>query len=332
VVKGVAMRWLALCAVAALAVLPWVIGGRYVLHVSTMIAIMATLALGMNLMLQIGQLSMAHSAFMGIGAYASALLTMRLGVPVLLALPLSGLLCALTAGLLGPVFLRIKGVYFVLLTFAFGQIVTLVFQEWTGLFGGNSGLHGIPKLSAFGHRLTEPAGIYGVALALALASFALVRGILRSDIGAMLRAVEADEPLSRSLGANAQAWRLAVFMLTAAMAGVAGSLYAHVLGFLSPAAFGFGLSVDLVVMNVIGGTASAWGPLLGALLVVPLPELLRGVKEYQLLTYGLVLIVFLLFFRDGLVGMATALARRRAPRAAAPPTPARVPDGKRAAT
>jgi len=328
------MRWLALFAIAALAVLPWVIGGRYVLHMSIMIAIMVTLALGMNLMLQIGQLSMAHSAFMGIGAYASALLTMKLGMSVLLTLPLSALLSAMTAALLGPVFLRIKGVYFVLLTFAFGQIVNLVFQEWTDLFGGNSGLHGIPKLSAFGHRLTDPAGIYSVALALALASFALVRAILRSDIGAMLRSLEADEPLSRSLGANAMAWRLAVFVLTAAMAGAAGSLYAHVIGFLSPAAFGFGLSVDLVVMNVIGGAASAWGPLLGALLIVPLPELLRGAKEYQLLSYGLVLIVFLLFFRDGLVGMVTALARRRAARASspdAPTAPARADAEKRAA-
>lgn len=306
------MKWLGWAAIAVLAVLPWAIGGRYVLHVATMIAIMASLALGLNLMLQIGQLSMAYGAFMGIGAYTSALLTMRMDMPPLLTIPAGGLMCAVFAAVLGPVFLRIKGVYFVLLTFAFGQIVNLVFQEWTDVFGGTGGLHGIPKLSAFGYRLTEPAGIYGVALALAAGSFVLVRAILRSDIGAVLRSLEADEPLSRSLGASARSWRLAVFVLTAAMAGVAGGVYAHVMGFVSPAAFGFGLSVDLVVMNVIGGAASAWGPLLGALLIVPLPELLRGAKEYQLLTYGIVLIVFLLFCRDGLVGLATTLARRRA--------------------
>lgn len=308
------MRWLPLAALVACAALPWLIGGKYVLHVSTMIAIMAMLALGMNLMLQIGQLSMAHGAFMGIGAYASALLTMRLGLSSLLALPASALLCALVAAALGPVFLRIKGVYFVLLTYAFGQIINLTFQEWTDVFGGNGGLHGIPRLSAFGHRVTDPAVVYGVALVFALASFVLVRAILRSDIGALLRSLEADEPLSRSLGADALAWRIAVFVLTAAMAGAAGSLYAHIIGFLSPAAFGFGLSVDLVVMNVIGGAASAWGPLLGALLIVPLPELLRGVKEYQLLTYGVVLIVFLLFFRDGVIGMLGRPAARRARR------------------
>lgn len=312
------MKWLSFTLLAVAAILPWVIGDRYVLHVSIMIAIMAILALGMNLMLQIGQLSMAHSAFMGIGAYTSALLTMRLGVPVLLALPVSALLCALVAGLLGPVFLRIKGVYFVLLTYAFGQIVNLIFQEWTDLFGGNGGLHGIPKLSAFGQRLTDPAMVYGVALFFALASFLLVRTVLRSDVGALLRSLEADEPLSRSLGADALAWRIAVFVLTAAMAGVAGSLYAHIIGFLSPDAFGFKLSVDLVVMNVIGGTSSAWGPLLGAMLIVPLLELLRGVKEYQLLTYGGTLIVFLLFFRDGLIGMLSKLASRPAAPASSP--------------
>ncbi len=302
------MKRLPFALLAVAAIVPWLIGDRYVLHVSIMIAIMAMLALGMNLMLQIGQLSMAHSAFMGIGAYTSALLTMRLGVPMPLALLISALLCALVAAALGPVFLRIKGVYFVLLTYAFGQIVNLAFQEWTDLFGGNGGLHGIPKMSAFGYRLTDPALVYGVALFFALASFALVRAILRSDIGALLRSLEADEPLSRSLGADALAWRIAVFVLTATMAGVAGSLYAHIIGFLSPDAFGFRLSVDLVVMNVIGGAASAWGPLLGAMLIVPLLELLRGVKEYQLLAYGGALIVFLLFFRDGLVGMLSKIS------------------------
>lgn len=324
------MKRLPFILLAVVAILPWVIGGRYVLHVSTMIAIMSILALGMNLMLQIGQLSMAHGAFMGIGAYASALLSMRLGLSPALALPLSALVCAILAAVLGPVFLRIKGVHFVLLTYAFGQIVNLVFQEWTSLFGGNGGLHGIPKFSAFGYRLTDPAMIYGLALFFAVGSFLLVRAVLRSDIGALMKSLEADEPLSRSLGVDALSWRIAVFVLTAAMAGVAGSLYAHIIGFLSPAPFGFGLSVDLVVMNVIGGAASAWGPLLGAMLIVPLPELLRGAKEYQLLCYGVVLIVFLLFFRDGLVGLVqkfVARPLRKATIASEPSKPQPAPEG-----
>ncbi|CAH1654273.1 branched-chain amino acid ABC transporter permease [Chelatococcus asaccharovorans] len=296
-------RLILLAAIVILAVLPWLANNRYVFHIATMIAIMAPLALSMNLMLRIGQLSMAHSAFMGIGAYASALLTMRLGLPPLASLLSGGVLAALTALVLGPVFLRIKGVYFVLLTYAFGQIVNLVFQEWTSLFGGNSGLYGIPKFSLAGYRLTAVSQYYVFALLFTALAYWMVRAIERSDIGAILQSLNEDEMLSRSIGADALSWRIAVFTFSAAIAGISGGIYAFYIGFLSPQAFGFQLSVDLVVMNVIGGTSAALGPLLGAIVVVPLPELLREAKQYQLLIYGLCLMVFLIFIKQGLVSL-----------------------------
>ncbi|MBS7706886.1 branched-chain amino acid ABC transporter permease [Chelatococcus asaccharovorans] len=296
-------RLILLAAIVILAVLPWLANNRYVFHIATMIAIMAPLALSMNLMLRIGQLSMAHSAFMGIGAYASALLTMRLGLPPLASLLCGGVLAALTALVLGPVFLRIKGVYFVLLTYAFGQIVNLVFQEWTSLFGGNSGLYGIPKFSLAGYRLTAVSQYYVLALLFTAIAYWMVRAIERSDIGAILQSLNEDEMLSRSIGADALSWRIAVFTFSAAIAGISGGIYAFYIGFLSPQAFGFQLSVDLVVMNVIGGTSAALGPLLGAIVVVPLPELLREAKQYQLLIYGLCLMVFLIFIKQGLVSL-----------------------------
>ncbi|MBX3539982.1 MAG: branched-chain amino acid ABC transporter permease [Chelatococcus sp.] len=296
-------RLILLAAIVLLAMIPWVANNRYVFHIATMIAIMAPLALSMNLMLRIGQLSMAHSAFMGIGAYASALLTMRLGLPPLASLLSGGVLAALTALVLGPVFLRIKGVYFVLLTYAFGQIVNLVFQEWTSLFGGNSGLYGIPKFSLAGYRLTAVSQYYVFALLFTVLAYWMVRTIERSDIGAILQSLNEDEMLSRSIGADALSWRIAVFTFSAAIAGISGGIYAFYIGFLSPQAFGFQLSVDLVVMNVIGGTSAALGPLLGAIVVVPLPELLREAKQYQLLIYGLCLMVFLIFIKQGLVSL-----------------------------
>ncbi|CAH1648277.1 MULTISPECIES: branched-chain amino acid ABC transporter permease [unclassified Chelatococcus] len=296
-------RLILLAAIVLLAMIPWVANNRYVFHIATMIAIMAPLALSMNLMLRIGQLSMAHSAFMGIGAYASALLTMRLGLPPLASLLSGGVLAALAALVLGPVFLRIKGVYFVLLTYAFGQIVNLVFQEWTSLFGGNSGLYGIPKFSLAGYRLTAVSQYYVFALLFTVLAYWMVRTIERSDIGAILQSLNEDEMLSRSIGADALSWRIAVFTFSAAIAGISGGIYAFYIGFLSPQAFGFQLSVDLVVMNVIGGTSVALGPLLGAIVVVPLPELLREAKQYQLLIYGLCLMVFLIFIKQGLVSL-----------------------------
>jgi branched-chain amino acid transport system permease protein len=289
--------------VIALALLPWLIGNDYVFHIATMIAIMIPVSLGMNLMLKIGQLSIAQPAFMGIGAYGSALLAMRLGIPPAAALVLSGLIAALIAGIVGPIFLRIKGVYFVLLTYAFGQIVNLIFQEWTSLFGGNNGLYGIPKFSIFGMRLTSPWQYYVLGLLFALIFYAIMRAIERSDIGAVLESLNENEMLSRAIGSNALVWRIAAFTLSAFVAGISGGVYAYYIGFLSPDAFGFRQSVDLIVINAIGGVSSVLGPVLGAIFIVPLPEMLRDARQYQLLIYGLCLIVFLIFLRQGLVSL-----------------------------
>jgi branched-chain amino acid transport system permease protein len=298
------MRSLAILAVLiVLALTPWAFSSRYVFHIATMIVIMAPLALSLNLMLRLDQLSIAHPAFMGIGAYASALLTMRLGFSPLAALLCGGLFAAVIAAIFGPVFLRIKGVYFVLLTYAFGSIVNLIFQEWTSLFGGNSGLYGIPKFSILGFRLAQVQDYYIFGLIFTALTYTLMLAIERSDIGAIFESLNENEMLSRSLGTNALTWRIAAFTFSALIAGLSGGLYAFYIGFLSPDPFGFGASVDLIVINAIGGVNSVLGPLLGAIFVVPLPELLRDARQYQLLIYGVCLIVFIQFIRQGLVSL-----------------------------
>lgn len=296
--------------VAAACAWPFFYFNRYFLHIGVMMGIMATLALSVNLLLRIGQLSIAHAAFMGLGAYSSALLTMRLNVPFAAAFLGSGALVALFALVLGPIVLRIKGVYFVLLTFAFGQVINLIFQAWIGLFGGNNGLFGIPKASFFGIRMLDIRFYYLAGLALTGVAYATVRALFRSDAGAILNSLDENETLARSLGADALRWRIAVFVLSSFFAGLSGSLYAHYLGFISPDAFSFWTVVNVLVINVIGGIASPLGPILGALLLVPLPELLRDAKRYQVLSYGALLIVFLLFMPDGLIGLRRRSAGR----------------------
>jgi len=293
--------------IAALALLPWLVGGRYVFHLATMITIMIPMALSMNLMLKIGQLSIAQPAFMGIGAYGSALLTIRLGFPPALAMLSGALIAGALAALVGPLFLRIKGVYFVLLTYAFGEIINLVFQEWTSLFGGNNGLYGIPKFSVPGLRLTQPQHYFVFGLLLSALVYWCMRRVERSDIGAIFQSLNEDEMLSRALGSNALSWRIGTFAASAFIAGLSGGLYAFYIGFLSPEAFGFMLSVDLIVINAIGGVGTVLGPVLGAIFIVPLPEILREAREYQLLIYGVCLVVFLIFFRQGLI----AIVQRR---------------------
>lgn len=303
-------RLLVLPPIAAACAWPFLYDNRYFLHIGVMMGIMATLALSVNLLLRIGQLSIAHASFMGLGAYSSALLTMRLNVPFTVAFFGSGALVALFALLLGPIVLRIKGVYFVLLTFAFGQVINLVFQAWIGLFGGNNGLYGIPKASLFGVRMLDIRFYYLAGLALTGVAYATVRALFRSDAGAILDSLDENETLARSLGADALRWRIAVFVLSSFFAGLSGSLYAHYLGFISPDAFSFWTVVNVLVINVIGGIATPLGPVLGALLLVPLPELLRDARQYQVLSYGVLLIVFLLFMPDGLIGLRRRSARR----------------------
>ncbi|MDF1668371.1 MAG: branched-chain amino acid ABC transporter permease [Roseovarius sp.] len=295
----------------ALVAWPFFVENRFLIHIATMVCMYALLALSMNLMLRIGQLSLAHGAIMGIGAYTSALVMMSLGFPFAVGFLLSGVVGGLVSLIIGPILLRIRGVYFVLLTFAFGEIVLLTFIEWVDVFGGVNGIFGVPRAQIFGFVLKDKALSYLMALAMAAGGFFLLRAIYRSEFGAIMETLEDDEDLARSLGVNAMAYRLAVFVLSGAMAGFAGGFYASYFTFVSPGAFNFWAAVNLIVINVLGGIASPIGVILGAAILVPLPELFRDAVQYQVLFYGLALIVFLKFMPDGLYGLIGKIRGKR---------------------
>jgi len=295
----------------ALVVWPFVVENRFLIHIGTMVCMYTLLALSMNLMLRIGQLSLAHGALMGIGAYTSALVMMSLGFPFVVGFLLSGVVGGLVSLIIGPILLRIRGVYFVLLTFAFGEIVLLTFIEWVDVFGGVNGIFGVPRAQIFGYVIKDRALSYLMALAMAAAGFFLLRALYRSEFGAIMETLEDDEDLARSLGVNAMAYRLAVFVLSGAMAGFAGGFYASYFTFVSPGSFDFWSAVNLIVINVLGGVASPIGVILGAAILVPLPELFRDAVQYQVLFYGLALIVFLKFMPDGLYGLIGKILGKR---------------------
>ncbi|WP_454695953.1 branched-chain amino acid ABC transporter permease [Achromobacter aegrifaciens] len=301
--------WLALAVVAI--GWPFYLANPFLTHIGVLFWMFSLLALGMNLMLRMGQLSLAHGALMGLGAYGSALLMMRLNVPFMLAFPASGLIGALFALITGPIMLKIKGVYFVLLTFAFGEIVILTFIEWVELFGGNNGLFGVPRASFFGYTLTERWAYYLFALILAALSYLGVRAVYKSEMGAVIDALDTNEELARSLGVNALRYRLVVFTISGFLAGLAGGFYASYYTFVTPDGFTFWTAVNAIIMNVLGGIALPIGAMLGTLLIVPLPEILRDAKEYQNLAYGIILIIFLLFLPNGFIGAYRQYRERR---------------------
>ncbi|MGF7177222.1 branched-chain amino acid ABC transporter permease [Azospirillum doebereinerae] len=291
---------------AALVLLPPLLGRPFHYHLGILVGINALLALSMQVMLRINQLSLAQAGFMGLGAYASALLTRDIGLPFAAALPLAGLLPALLAGALGPVLLRVRGVHFVLLTFALGEVIVLVFVEWVSLFGGNNGLLDIPPASLFGTALRAKPAFYALTAATLLAALALCRWMTRGERGMIVAGLAGNEPLLQSLGVDALPHRCALFAFSAFLAGLAGSLYAHYFGYISPEAFGFWTAVNALIMGVLGGVTLLLGPLTGAVLLVPLPELFRDAIAYQRLFYGLALMALLLFLPRGLLGVLRA--------------------------
>lgn len=292
---------------ALLAAAPFAVLSPFLTHIGVMIGIYTALALSMNLMLRIGQISFAHGAFMGLGAYGSALMMMRLDLPFVVAFFAAAFCVTLLAWLVGVLFLRIRGVYFVLLTFAFGEIIVLTFVEWVSLFGGSGGLPGVPSPSLFGYAIAGREGFYLLSLALAAFAYASVRAIYSTELGAVITSLDENEALTRSLGIDSRRYRLLTFCFSAFLAGMAGALYGHYLTLVTPEDYGFWVPVNLVMMNVIGGIAHPIGSVLGALLLVPLPELLRDAKQYQMLLYGIVLIFFLLFMPDGVHGLINKL-------------------------
>jgi branched-chain amino acid transport system permease protein len=291
------------------AVVPLLLGDNFIYHLGILIGIQAILAVSLHLMLRIRQLSLAQAGFMGIGAYTSALLSRDLGLAYPLSLLAAVIVPALIAALIGSVILRIKGVYFVLLTFALGEAIRLVFVEWVVPFGGNNGLTSIPAIALFGIVLKSRLSLYMFTLAALGATLLAARLLLSRDQGRVLNGIAHNELLMQSLGTDVIAYRRMTFVLSAAIAGVAGSIYAHYLGFISPAAFNVAANVGALVLNVVGGAAFLLGPVAGAVLLVPLPELFRDAVVYQNLFYGLALLTLTLFLPRGLFGLLTGHRR-----------------------
>jgi branched-chain amino acid transport system permease protein len=269
---------------------------------STLILLVGTnalLALSIYLTLSCGLLSVANAAFMGLGAYSAALLTLRLDVPFALALLGGALLPALVALVMGRPTLRLSGVYLAMATLAFGEVVRIVVLNAESLTGGALGLNGIPQSTQW----------FDVLLTLALALYVLLR-LAHSRIGRTMTAICQDETATELMGLNVSAYKLLAFGGGAAIAGVAGALNAHLTFFISPSEYGFERGVEILAMGVFGGTGSPWGAVIGAILITLLPELLRGMGHYRPLINGLILIVIILYSPKGLWHLLCRLRRQ----------------------
>jgi len=310
-------------ALAALVILalfvPWMFENQFGLYLLDMALINAVIALGLNVILKTGQVSMAQAGFMAIGAYTSAQLTVKLDVPFLVGFAAAGLGAALVALGLGRIILRLKGVYFLLFTFALNEFLYLLNKNVPALTGGNDGVVGIkpPTIPFVADPLRSKAAFYYLVLVVVALALAFVWALYRSPFGRAMDAVRESELLAAATGYNPMRIKMIAFSIGCLLAGLGGSLYAHFLLYIAPFSFTFWESVNFLLMSIIGGSTSLAGPILGALLLTPLPELLRAYLLWQQVLYGLTFMVFMRFLPDGVTPLCAsawrAVAGERAP-------------------
>lgn len=277
----------------------------YSLLVFTLCALATVVGVGLNVLIGLsGQISFGHIAFYALGAYVSALLTLA-GWSLPLAMAAALLACALLGGLLAIPAMRVKGPYLAMITIAFAFVVHHSLIEWRSLTGGSNGLMGIP-LPDFG-RLDPSRGMALVAVGMAVLALALFLRLRRSGWGQAMQAVNGAEIAARSLGFNPVQTKTLAFALSAGLTGLAGSLVAPLMMFINPDSFPFSQSILFVLAVIVGGSGTLFGPLLGALLIVLLPEMLANFAEYRLLMFSALLLVVLWLAPRGVLG---AMARR----------------------
>jgi branched-chain amino acid transport system permease protein len=287
---------------AAVLLIAGVLHNDYDLTLINFIGIHTLLVVGLNLLMgYAGQISLGHAAFFGLGAYTSGILTATYGVNPWLAMLAGLVVCGITAFLIGVPALKLRGYYLAMATLGFGIIVYIVFTEAQTWTGGPSGLVGIPALSIFGFKLDTPKRLYLLIWPVLGGILALSANLVDSRTGRALRALHEGEAAAQSLGVNTARLKLKVFVWSALYASLAGSLYAHTLNFIAPASFGFMFSIKLVTMVVLGGMASIWGSFLGAAVLTVLPEILTVFHDYEVIIFGAILMVVMIFLPRGLV-------------------------------
>jgi len=250
-----------------------------------------------------GLLSFAHPGFMGIGAYTSTLLMMKAKLPFFIAFPAAGVVPALMALIFGPIILRLKGVYFVLTSFLLGEVIRLIFVNWQSLCGGSGGIFDIPAATLGPISLAGKVPLYQFALATTILVCAVCFSLVRSEFGRALSAIDEDDTLAECTGVNTFKYKVLAFCIGAFLVGLAGSIFAHYIRYISPIDFTWRLGLDFIAYNVVGGITALLGAGLGTLILMPLPEILRDAAEYQWILYSLVMILMLRFMPGGLASV-----------------------------
>src|SRR6266511_2638817 len=285
------------------------LGGDYYVHVFALVFTNVILAASLRPSLTCGQLNIGHSAFMSVGAYTSALLA-NLAVPFEVSMLCGALLASVVGLAIGYPSLRLRGVYFAMVTVAFVEVIRLIAQLWVPLTRGMSGLSGIPKPNLLGVTLASKASQYYLALFLMLLTLLILWKLESSRLGLIWTSIGMADNLAQSLGVNIANHKLLAFMLGCCCAGVAGAFYAHFIRFLFPPEFGFLMATNILVYNYVGGRGHFAGPIVGAAFLSLLSEPFRG-SAYETIFFSIAMLLTILFLPGGLITLPGKLAELR---------------------
>ena len=301
--KGKSFFWLMILAGVIMA-LPLALGDSYYLNVLVFVGIYSLVTIGLSLLMgYAGQISLGQAAFFGLGAYTSGILTTKFGISPWLALLAAAFLTGGVAFLIGTPALKLRGHYLAMATLAFGYIVYIVFNQARFLTGGPSGFGQIPRFRLGNLLFRTDVHYYYLVWILVIFVLLVSLNVTHSRVGRALRSIHGGELTANIMGVNTAKYKIQVFVLSAVYASLAGSVYAHFITFLNPTPFGFHFSIVAVTMVVVGGMTSVWGAIVGAALLTILSEYLRVFHDYDILIYGSILLLLIMFLPQGLFGL-----------------------------
>jgi branched-chain amino acid transport system permease protein len=286
----------------------------YLAHFLVMVGIYAILALSLNLLIGYsGIFSLAHAAIYGIGAYASALAALKLGVGFWGGMAIAAAVGAFASALVAIPSLRVAGDYYVVASFGLQVVMLAVFMNWTDLTNGHAGLPGIPRPNLLGWVIDQPFEYVFLAAAFALLTWAICRRLTGSAFGRVLQAIRDDEIAAQAMGKNVVRVKIVIACISSALGAIAGSLYAHYITYINPSSFALHESIFIATLVILGGSERLAGPIVGAFLLLAIPEALKFLAipdsvaaPMRQIIYGALLVVFMLVRPEGILGRARA--------------------------
>jgi len=288
--------------IAIISIIPFISSNPYFLRLAVLTFIYSILSMSLSLLLDFtGIVSLGHAAFFGIGAYATGIMSTKIGLPFWFILPIGALITAIIAFLFGLLtFKFLKGLYFALASWALGEILCSIYMN-VNFFGGTNGIRGIPEPTILGFAISSDLSFYYFAMIFSIFTLISVERLLLSRIGRAWVAIREDQTVAGVMGINVLLFQVMSFSMSAFYAGIAGSLYAYYEVFISPRIFTVWESIALLCMVLVGGRKSLLGSVVGAAIFTFLPEVLRGVGQYRMIVYGVILLVTILFRPKGLI-------------------------------